>query len=47
MGKLYKAIEHMHEELEGAHEYAEAGPSPLLFIFLDAVIIDFKIVNIV
>ena len=23
MGKIYKAIEHMHEELEGAHEYAE------------------------
>ena len=25
----------------------QPGPSPLLFIFLDAVIIDFKIVNIV
>lgn len=23
MGKIYKAIEHMHEELEGAHDYAE------------------------
>lgn len=23
MGKIFKAIEHMHEELEGAYDYAE------------------------